>query len=1280
MLKRLITSVLTLAGLVSIDTICLYAAPPAIPNWQTYPSCSTCANVDFNTAFIASPRPATSTIPGLGNGGDNGGDFNHVMVPNAGNVLYIRTKFGRVEKLFPLPIPAHQNLIGNGFPIQDAEGNHLGSVLPDSISVDPTGNFLFVSYTPVAIPWNANPYEPQWYNIFNLDHGYPAGADIYAFDLTSLNVNPNTNPNTIPVTRLTTQADKFSDATNPRLAQISPSHANQKVGTYNIGGVISMTWKGLKFFFISNKSRYLNSSGSMTPSNENSLGIYSADIEFAPTIRLKNITHYMAHLTTNSIGLSRAFDGFFFSYQANTDDARAWHVLHASSNDHQYPAPVYGYGRGQNGAHNSTACVVNSLPGIENGNWLVTTDYYNNNNNAYGALVGVKDSDWGKNELLPDMPTSAGGPEVNDYMYFMSYTQKGAKKITFTEQNDGNHAGGVGKVGFPSCAEPNKIIFSFTPYPGSNHTSAHNYFSWLVYTDLTPNTPGANGSNYPVLVKDLNGVYGTFAAHPIMSWSKRMTGVENSSFTQPSQERDIDETAPYARGMAYAVTGSASLHITDVTSYECRSRGKKALPYHSCESSVVENYACANDESWRYKVLGNTADLLKVPNLNDPCRALQPADVFGISLYLTNVKTDIVSQGASSSYYGGYLNSSPAEDSPNLQSNPYTQPAEAKKLIGVASVINNVAGDTSWKALVPASVNGTPLDMYLLDRRWAAKLTEGLAWHVASPEQNNHACGGCHEHTGAETPAWESTEAGQSDTPAINMVQQTQVVKYNAFCQPYLETVSSPTVDTPVWQDVSPFFLTSCGGCHIEGSSSSNRAHDNQSFTFSMSQLNDWSKNGLVYKLRSRGLLGAGFLDSAFGWAFAKGRQDGRNNADYQSTPSLRQFRYSPVHDNIGPTGNGFCTGEPQVAIAAREVRKVVEWLDNQAPINKSNPTTDRFHYNYDTYPPALNMALTSNDCRPTNLRVGFWDDSNKTSLQVSLNGTQIVSVSDRTNGEYITRLPISIDSDDVIEVIARDDTRVNNTSPDSLDGNRTILRKLVGDLEAECSGNPNNGNDIPTPTPSPTPSEESFLLGLLSEPGPYYPGENITFRANTTNVASGTFRLAITTAGIGTGVSFEGIEFDLNDSALLRYSFLNFTSSVVNGVASFTLHIPESYRSFDQVMNIQGIVVPENGSYEKSVPIRLQISPPVGRGNNGSGDGDIDGTLPDDVTNIGGPSIDIPALEQQIKQLKKKIKKLKKKKANDKLSSKKIKKIKKNIKNSKAELKNLEVTLASLT
>ncbi len=1062
------------------------------------------------------------------------------------------TSNGSIKQIFPLP--SQQSIIGSQFPIQSSNGNYLGAILPDSISVDQSGRILTFSYAPKVSRWDEYMTD---------EYGYADGADIYAIDLSQIINNPNYDPALLPVSRLTNQSAIMSNAMNPGFASMGNNPAN--VGLYNIGGVLSMTSSGPKFFFLSNALRVLNSNLAMSKSNLQSLSVFMGDLkQTGSSFSLQNIRQALPQFTTNSIGLSRAFDGIFFSYQANISDARGWHIHNFLSNGDNYTVPAYGYGRAQNGAHESTACVAEGLPGVANGNYLVTVDYYNSNNQGMGHAVMVPETSFGQNVLLSDLGTQV---PVSDGTGHKVYTQVGVRSLTPGVQAS-DYPSTQGKVGKPTCGEPNNIYYHYVPSPGNHNYSGFNYFGWIVHSDLIPRSPGVNAVNYGTVIKDAGSRWAAFVPVPIMSWSKRMKGIEDPSFVQRTSEPEIDRGSNYARGMPIGRLGSGSLHVTDITSYECRTNSTDpiVMPYHMYPGTNPPNVFSHENENWRYKVVDNTADLTIVPDPAAPCRPLLPSEVFGVGIYLTSHKTNMAAHETNGSA-AGYFNTEPG----------YTQ-FEARKLIGVASVVNNPVGDTSWKAYVPA---GQALDFVLYDRRWGAKLTEGLGWHVSTAGMFTKSCGGCHAHEPGTGVDWNTTHASQPETPTVDMVNGTQFIDYDSSCRPILTSATSAAEKVPTWGNIKNFFNTSCGQCHLNTSTDPYKATDINSFTYTSANLSEYGSSGLVAKLRNRGYLGRGFLDSLVGAAFAGQRLDRRVNSRYASGP-LKQFYFSDVHtpnhpSNIGPTGRGFCSGEPEVAEAARNVRKVVEWLDEGAPIN-TGAENATFSYGFDFYPPSLDFSFTNDDCSPGPLRVGFWDDSSNISISGLINGAslQLSGTNNLRNGSFITPLP-SLNSEDLIEITAVDNV-----------GNRKIVRKTVAEIQVECLGNGNNTNTNPnpssspspspsgTPTASPTPSQ--LRTSLFLDRNSAQPGGRVNFRILSTE--NGEYRIFGTTTGTIPGQDYGNapiVHIDLNPSAVFDRTSGWTRHSLKQGDNKFSLRIPRKFRRYNMEFNFQ--VLAKNGN-----------------------------------------------------------------------------------------------------
>ena len=173
--------------------------------------------------------------------------------------------------------------------------------------------------------------------------------------------------------------DKNEKAQNPDLAtNVLPF--DFRYGRIFMHGIHTKLDGKNKLVFVSNMRRLGNSNNQMDKSHYN-LNLFEGKINFL-TGALTEIKQIHYYTTTSALSPARMRDGFSFSYQSTTEDARAWEVQVTRSN-YQWLSGV-GYGiNGQEALHLQTLANTTTVKG----DWLVTGYYYNQNNNGFGKIL-----------------------------------------------------------------------------------------------------------------------------------------------------------------------------------------------------------------------------------------------------------------------------------------------------------------------------------------------------------------------------------------------------------------------------------------------------------------------------------------------------------------------------------------------------------------------------------------------------------------------------------------------------------------------------------------------------------------------------------------------------------------------------------------------------------------------------------------------------------------------------------------------------------------------------
>ncbi|MCB0330455.1 MAG: hypothetical protein KDD70_12350 [Bdellovibrionales bacterium] len=974
---------------------------------------------DFPVAFVAAKKSfSTNTRTGITSGTYRFGlDVLDANIPTAGNHLFIRLPNGTVRKLFPLPV--HANTPG----LIDTPGGDLtlGTVVEPNISED--GKKIYFSYFHDATRNHSQTGQ-------NL-----VGADLYFIDLEPIIQNQSIDPNTLTAKRLTTRVldsegrqqllDMFKDAQNPSAttsgAGCTEANCINRWATIYMHAEEMRTWSGKKLVYVSNKRHLNNSNRSQSGYTNHNFNLHIADIQ--PDGSITNSRQFQYYTTTAAFSPARLRNGISFSYQGTTGDARHWEIQGMDSEGKWYP--LIGFGMNPGVMHLGSLCV--DTEGSDAGDYFVATRYYNQNNRGFGSIWKQDMSKVGLNTY-----------DYNDNNYILP-RQVGSRKLTpsIADNDDPSPLiGGVfqGKGTSPRCSRPNEgyfLAYSFTSANGRTEDEfniKHNYDSFIGYrpnlNEFEPlDTPSLeNGTGILKVVEETSDAYALAWPVPVLSWQERTGDVE-----QQFSESLVRTNGAVPDGLPVSIVGTSALWNTDRRPFDCwlpTASGEEKKSYNPNRGN--QNFNAQHDH-----VIGNQDGLTYVQNQNDVCEYLRPETVLGVAIQMTSNRIDNYGYN-----YGGSVTD------PNKE----RFQRETARLLGVYDVRNQA--DQSFSAYIPSNV---PFEFHLLDRRYGMRLTDVRSWHSLKPREARTDCGGCHQHEPGKAIDYSGTIASQS--PPADMISQTTFITYDATCNPVVETSNTPTTTLPEWtQDIWPGFNQYCGSCHNQNISSN---------TSALAALNYTDEGDAFEKLRSRNYASpiAGALGSLAFMAARGERTDGRDNTLNHFQPNYDVenwgFHFSDVH----ATAYDLCDGTNLQA--AQWVYKLGQWIDNHTP--RDVPQSSSHQYlptKFDRYHPSIDGAIVTNDCAPTTLRVGFWDDSGQLSaIEIYRNGNLELTLTDRGNGYHEHSLAGAA-LEDSIEVIATDPS-----------GNRQGYSKSVAELKLECQIAGNLATPTPTPTATPTPT-----------------------------------------------------------------------------------------------------------------------------------------------------------------------------------------------------------------
>ena len=950
--------------------------------------CHTCVlHSEDNEYYCSNPTTSGSTIFAT--------DVIHSNVPTEGHKLVVILPNGAVRDLFPVA-GVHNQLvdasIGKGSVV---EPNNLHSVVED-------GRYVIFGYF----------HDVSASGIPEKGAASYRGADLYIADIEPLKLNPDVPITEVPIRRLTSRtysgsqqsfSERISNAINPALA------ADAWWGNVYMHAVDMMTAGGSKIVFVTDEVRVLNSNISMTNPQDagHNFVLKTAELDIS-NWQLKNIKQFQYFTTTSVVSPAILRDGIATSYQATTQSALHWEIQ--SMNSEGVWKPLLGYGADPALYHLGSLC-VREIDGVRE-DLFGAVAYYHLNNNGFGPLDFIKMSDQGVNELeLRNLGAQLG----------KVWTQKGLYRVTqgVTERDYPSGKVGdlfIGKYSTPRCAGVNELYSAYTPTGANGRIKDAEYNfgvfrPYIVKSALVPFDPTDldDPNRHKIVAKDVSNTYGLTYPTPIVTFKTKYQ--QEAQGYSPTISGSGAEIMP---GLPYAIIGTSALYNTDVSAIECRAN----LPFDPGDTDTFYS-----NFSFNHGIIQSVASLRFLPNKMQShwCDQPLPEQILGVSVHLTSNKTDMdAGQHAQAGYQTGGI----ADDS------QLKQPIESKALLGVYDVRHldgftlpgTNKSDQSFKALIPANV---PFDLCLLERKYGRCAADVRSWHSLKPREDRHNCGGCHNHRQDQGLPYRGSHADLNE--AQDFVSKTPYIRYDTHCVPYIALSNSPTLRIPVWHnysnpgvdDVFTGLVENCAACH--GFSSGN-----PKFKF-----NENNPSGAYNAVRPFIVDHEAALGSPIFW-YARGeRTDGRDNNYYLGQGS---YYFNPAHASL----SDLCAGT-QSETVTNWINRLGLWLDNHMPRDVQGKTET---YHKDRYHPSVDGALSDAlNCLPTEIRIGYWDDSGSLKrLELELNGASVATfTSALANGYKIVRLE-DANNDDLIRV----------TAIDAAD-NRQRYEKSIEELVLEC-------------------------------------------------------------------------------------------------------------------------------------------------------------------------------------------------------------------------------------
>ncbi|MEZ5314037.1 MAG: hypothetical protein R2862_10525 [Thermoanaerobaculia bacterium] len=420
---------------------------------------------------------------------------------------------------------------------------------------------------------------------------------------------------------------------------------------------------------------------------------------------------------------------------------------------------------------------------------LVVTDYYNLNNNGFGALYRFRSPRRPAPPLLQRLPRREPADRPDGRWRFplpfqMAFTPWGMHSITpFTHSQD--EAARSAPAASGSASSPilggagRRPAGGLTPGPANDlaRPTPLPYYDGGIY--LLPDGETVNGPEGLVLLKN-SPAYNEAWPRAVVPYSA-VHGIAEP-LALPHLPNDGSVHAELPAGTPFGLLGSSSLYKREsfpgfVRSWNDYFDGLDAF-------NTDENEQSSN---WIWQ----GADAGKYAN----------PDIWAVRIVALEANTHFS--------YG-----------PHEGKHFFSHAGERMRILGEIPVrkfddqgqpVLDPEGhpDTSFLVKIPAD---TPVTLQTLDSRGLV-LNAAQTWHQVRPGEMRTNCGGCHAHS--QLPlAFDVTAAALPTHPVPDLSRDTPLLTRDAQGVPGLIVMHLPRVDVEFYRDIRPILQRSCISCH----------------------------------------------------------------------------------------------------------------------------------------------------------------------------------------------------------------------------------------------------------------------------------------------------------------------------------------------------------------------------------------------------------------------------------------------------------------------------------
>lgn len=640
---------------------------------------------------------------------------------------------------------------------------------------------------------------------------------------------------------------------------------------------------------------------------------------------------------------------------------------------------------------------------------VVVVDYYNLNNNGFGALYRLPPNGPSHEPAFHDAHGSYAPPIGRTlgggfrYDFTMPFQPRGMRSITpFTHGEDeaapvGASGVRVGKFTHPSAAPGNDLLVVWTPGPANDlqRPTPFPYYDAGLYLIVDGGT--VDSPQDLVLIRN-DPAYNEAWPRAVVPYAAIHGVAEPARLPWLPNDGSLHPHLP--GGTPYGLVGSSSV-------YKRESFPGYAPSWADTFDGLDAFNTSENGQSPNWFVQG--ADAGRYTN----------ADIWALRIVGMEPNTH--------RSYG-----------PNEGMQFRSHASERLRVLGeiplrkgdaVSPVIDPEGNpDTSFLARIVAD---TPFTFQTLDRNGMV-LNMAQTWHQVRPGEMRVDCGGCHAHSQAPL-AFESTAAGQPGFEPVDTVASTPLLTLVGD-EPALRIEPASHVDVEFLRDIRPILQARCVSCHQGPSPPGNLDLGNLApvqglpgdyFRLAADDGAQFGHPPVIPNRRWRQSNASRYLRpfqsrrSLLVWKLFGRRLDGWSNADHptESIPGNAATLppgAQPNEADIDYTGS-VMPPPPALPLGADERLAFVRWIDLGAPIDTGNPA---FGWHLDDLKPTLEVSAPRagvlRDVVDV-IRVGF-ADANSGIAPGSLSIRADVVVAGRAAGTELADLALPA-GDGIVEI-----------------------------------------------------------------------------------------------------------------------------------------------------------------------------------------------------------------------------------------------------------------------